>query len=128
MPAQVVEKTDPKTGQKVYVWRTDLMRTKEHWVEWFKGLTACFLNLRMPKQLLLASNDRMDKELTIAHMQGRFKMVVIDNVGHVIQEDNPKEVAAAFKTYLDKFNIPTKFNQQMVITTASGKQVIINQR
>lgn len=84
MPAQVVEKDDAKTGQKVYVWRTDLLATKEHWVEWFKGLTECFLNLRMPKQLVLASNDRMDKELTIAHMQGKFKMVVIDNVGHVI--------------------------------------------
>ena len=39
--------------------------------------------------LLLAGSDRMDKELTIAHMQGKFKLVVVDNVGHVIQEDRP---------------------------------------
>jgi hypothetical protein len=29
----------------------------------------------------------MDKELTIAQMQGKFAMVVVDNCGHVIQED-----------------------------------------
>jgi protein phosphatase methylesterase 1 len=35
----------------------------------------------------------MDKELTIAQMQGKFRMIVIDNVGHVIQEDNAASVA-----------------------------------
>ena len=84
MPAQVVESTDEKTGKSVYVWRTDLLASKEYWVEWFTGLTNCFLDLRTPKQLLLAGNERMDKDLTIAHMQGKFKMVVVENVGHVI--------------------------------------------
>ena len=88
MPDQVVEKTDAN-GNKTYVWRTDLLASKPYWVEWFKGLTSIFLNLRIPKQLLLAGSDRMDKELTIAHMQGKFKLVVVDNVGHVIQEDRP---------------------------------------
>ena len=105
MPAQVVEKEDGK-GQKMYVWRTDLLASKQYWTEWFSGLTNCFLNLRVPKQLLLAGNDRMDKELTIAHMQGKFKMVVVDNVGHVIQEDRPDAVATVFKQFLEKFHIP----------------------
>ena len=39
MPAQVVESTDDKTGEKVYKWRTDLMASKEYWTEWFSGLT-----------------------------------------------------------------------------------------
>jgi protein phosphatase methylesterase 1 len=47
-------------------------------------LTSIFLSLRLPKTLLLAGSERMDKELTVAHMQGKFKMLVIDNVGHVI--------------------------------------------
>lgn len=68
----------------------------------------------------------MDKELTIAHMQGKFKMVVCDNVGHVIQEDNPQLVAQVFHTYLQKFRIPTEHKAQMVITTISGKKVVIN--
>jgi len=34
--------------------------------DWFKGLTSAFLNIRIPKLLLLAEKDRMDKDLTIA--------------------------------------------------------------
>ncbi len=49
-----------------YVWRTDLLATKPFWEGWFKGLTQTFLDVRVPKQLLLAGSDRMDKELTIA--------------------------------------------------------------
>jgi protein phosphatase methylesterase 1 len=44
MPAQVVKKTDPK-GQVVYVWRTDLLASKQYWTEWFTGLTQSFLKL-----------------------------------------------------------------------------------
>lgn len=69
----------------------------------------------------------MDKELTIAHMQGRFKMVVVDNVGHVIQEDQPEAVANVFKQFLDKFRINPSCKEQLVVTTISGKKVIINQ-
>ena len=127
MPAQVVEATDEKTGKTVYVWRTDLLASKQYWVEWFSGLTKCFLNLRTPKQLILAGNERMDKDLTIAHMQGKFKMVVIENVGHVIQEDNPEAVAHVFLQFLEQFKIQAKFKEQMVITTISGKKVVINQ-
>jgi hypothetical protein len=66
MPDQVVPKVEEATGITKYVWRTDLMVTKPYWEGWFKGLTQCFLNIRVPKQLLLAGSDRMDKELTIA--------------------------------------------------------------
>ena len=48
MPAQVVKQTDSK-GQEVYVWRTDLLASKQYWTEWFKDLTQTFLNLRIPK-------------------------------------------------------------------------------
>lgn len=88
MPHQVVSKADEQ-GNTKYVWRTDLMATKAYWEGWFKGLTKCFLDVRVPKQLLLAGSDRMDKELTIAQMQGKFKLVVVDQVGHVIHEDKP---------------------------------------
>lgn len=49
MPAQVVEKTDQKSGKTKYVWRTDLMASKDYWVEWFTGLTDAFLNVAMKK-------------------------------------------------------------------------------
>jgi protein phosphatase methylesterase 1 len=97
------------------------MSTKPYWIEWFKGLTHKFLNLRIPKQLLLAGNDRMDKELMIAHMEGRFKMVVVDEVGHAVHEDRPSKVAEIFRDFLNKFHIPTEHNKKMVITSISGK-------
>ena len=121
MPAQVVKKEEG-----VYVWRTDLLASKQYWVEWFSGLTKIFLDLRIPKQLLLAGSERMDKELTVAHMQGRFKMIVIDNVGHVIHEDRPEAVAEAFQKFLSQFKIPALHKEQMVVTTISGKKVVIN--
>ena len=93
MPPQVVAQLNEATGVTKYVWRTDLLATMTFWEAWFKGLTQCFLNVKVPKQLLLAGSDRMDKELTIAQMQGKFKLVVFDHVGHVIHEDQPKKVA-----------------------------------
>jgi protein phosphatase methylesterase 1 len=59
-----------------------------------------FLQVGVPKQLLLAGSERMDKDLSIAHMAGKFKMVVIENVGHAIQEDNPISVSQNFEQFL----------------------------
>jgi protein phosphatase methylesterase 1 len=126
MPDQVVPKIDPTTGNFTFVWRTDLMATKEYWEGWFKGLTQCFLDVRVPKQLLLAGSDRMDKDLTIAQMQGKFKLVVLDNVGHAIHEDQPRKVAEVFHDFLNQFRIPTKYAEQMVVTSVSGKKVVIS--
>ena len=68
----------------------------------------------------------MDKELTIAQMQGKFKLVVLDQVGHVIHEDQPRKVAQCFHDFLVHFKIPALFNQQTIVTSVSGKQVIIS--
>lgn len=68
MPAQVVPVVDQPTGLTKYVWRTDLLASKQYWETWFKGLTQAYLDCRTKKQLLLAGSDRMDKELTIAQM------------------------------------------------------------
>lgn len=45
MPAQVREVTDGPTGLKKFVWRTDLLATKQYWTQWFTGLTSTFLGL-----------------------------------------------------------------------------------
>lgn len=126
MPDQVIEHKDLVTGTTKYIWRTDLMATKPYWESWFKGLTHCFLDVRVPKQLLLAGSDRMDKDLTIAQMQGKFKLVVVDQVGHVIHEDSPRNVAEVFHDFLGQFRIPAKYAQQTVVTSVSGKKVVIN--
>jgi len=69
------------------VWRTDLLATKTFWEQWFEGLTSTFLGLQTKKMLFLAGAERMDTELTVAHMQGKYEMHVIADCGHVIQED-----------------------------------------
>ncbi len=87
MPPQVMQVTDEPTGLQKYVWRTNLLATKQYWTEWFDGLTQTFLGLSTKKMLFLAGAERMDTELTVAHMQGKYEMQVIADCGHVIQED-----------------------------------------
>jgi hypothetical protein len=55
-----------------YVWRIDLGQTEKYWSGWFKGLSNTFLNCPVPKMLLLAGIDRLDKDLTVGQMQGEF--------------------------------------------------------
>ena len=62
--------------------------------------------MRIPKLLLLAEKDRMDKELMIAQMQGKFKMVVLYNVGHVMQEDDAPNTANNIYSMITQFKIP----------------------
>jgi protein phosphatase methylesterase 1 len=121
----VIEVQDQKTGKGKFVWRTDLMATKPYWVEWFTGLTQAFLEVAMKKSLILAGSERMDKELTIAQMQGKFNMKVIQDCGHCIQEDQPSEVAKAIQDFIDVFKFPKDYTQQHFIINAAGKKVLI---
>ena len=43
--------------------------------------------------LLLADVEGLDKDMTIAHMQGKFQLEPVRRTGHVIQEDEPEVVA-----------------------------------
>lgn len=85
IPSQL--RQDPITGK--WVWRADVLRTEEHWKGWFTGLSSLFLGARCPKLLLLAGTDRLDRDLTIAQMQGKFQMNVVYGTGHILQEDSP---------------------------------------
>lgn len=53
-------------------WRTDLGATQPFWEDWFVGLSKKFLGAPGGKLLLLAGTDRLDTELTIGQMQGKF--------------------------------------------------------
>ncbi|XP_034658638.1 protein phosphatase methylesterase 1 [Drosophila subobscura] len=83
-----------------YTWRIDLSKSEKYWVGWFSGLSDKFLNLRLPKQLLLASIDGLDRTLTVGQMQGRFQMQVLARCGHAVHEDRPHEVAEVISGYL----------------------------
>lgn len=53
---------------------------------WFTGLSSKFLAARTARLLVLAGTDRLDKELMIGQMQGKFQMVVVPGVGHMLHE------------------------------------------
>ncbi|KAJ7221825.1 Alpha/beta hydrolase fold-1 [Mycena haematopus] len=67
-----------------YVWRTPLRSTAAYWK------SECILFLaRTARLLLLAGTDRLDRELMIGQMQGKFQMAVVPGVGHVLHEVRP---------------------------------------
>lgn len=43
--------------------------------------------------LLLAGTDRLDRELMIGQMQGKFQLTVLPEAGHFVQEDVPEKTA-----------------------------------
>lgn len=80
-------------GDGDFVWRTNLQATAPYWQQWFTGMSAAFLSGRAAKLLLLAGTDRLDKELMIGQMQGKFQMQVFPEAGHFVQEDSPEKTA-----------------------------------
>ncbi|XGW13728.1 hypothetical protein V3C99_000218 [Haemonchus contortus] len=88
MPSQIKKMEDGK-----YTWRIDLTDTEQFWVGWFQGLSAKFLSCSPPKLLVLAGVDRLDKDLTIAQMQGKFQNTILPKVGHAVHEDSPDRLA-----------------------------------
>ncbi|KAI9894668.1 MAG: Protein phosphatase methylesterase 1 [Vezdaea aestivalis] len=77
-----------------WTWRTDLGATEPFWEGWFVGLSFKFLSARGAKLLLLAGTDRLDKELMIGQMQGKYQLQVIPEAGHFIHEDTPYKAAS----------------------------------
>ncbi|TRX98215.1 hypothetical protein FHL15_000860 [Xylaria flabelliformis] len=85
---------EEKSGDtRPWKWRTDLAATKPYWENWFVGLSGKFLAARGGKLLLLAGTDRLDTELTIGQMQGKYNLQVFPEAGHFIHEDLPEKTA-----------------------------------
>ena len=55
-------------------------------VGWFRGLSSSFLTIRTARLLVLAGTERLDKELMIGQMQGKFQLAVVPETGHMIHE------------------------------------------
>ena len=71
-----------------------MTKTEKYWKDWFKGLSGMFLNVNVPKLLLLAGVDRLDRELMVGQMQ------VLPQCGHAVHEDSPNEVANALSNFV----------------------------
>jgi len=97
IPSQLVEK------EGKYIWRTDLAKTEQFWRGWFEDLSKTFLSSKAVKMLILAGTDRLDKDLSIAQMQGKFQLTMFPSVGHTIQEDDPKRTAEALLQFQQRY-------------------------
>ncbi len=84
------EDQHPKLG-----WRTDLAATKPFWDGWFTHLSSRFLGSRGGKLLLLAGTERLDTEMMIGQMQGRYALQIFPEAGHFLHEDEPEKTARA---------------------------------
>ncbi|RGB24914.1 Alpha/Beta hydrolase protein [Rhizophagus diaphanus] len=93
VPSILIESKQNDTTK--YVWRTDLATSQPYWEGWFLGLSEKFLSAKAAKFLILAGTDRLDKPLTIAQMQGKYQLLVLPDVGHMVQEDAPDRTANA---------------------------------
>lgn len=91
--------------KKCYSHRARLEETEQYWRGWYEGLSEKFLSCSVPKLLLLAGTDRLDRALTIGQMQGKFQMVVVRHTGHAIQEDVPDEFATLVLNFISRNRI-----------------------
>jgi protein phosphatase methylesterase 1 len=82
----IVRPADSDVSAHPYVWRTPLRSTAPFWAGWFTGLSSAFLTARAARLLILAGADRLDRELMIGQMQGKFQMAVVPGVGHMLHE------------------------------------------
>ncbi|XP_078258274.1 protein phosphatase methylesterase 1 isoform X1 [Rhinoraja longicauda] len=102
--AKKEKKNEPRIGAKEdkpeFTWRIELSKTEKYWEGWFRGLSNLFLSCPVPKLLLLAGVDRLDRDLTIGQMQGKFQMQVLPQCGHAVHEDAPDKVAEALATFM----------------------------
>jgi pimeloyl-ACP methyl ester carboxylesterase len=97
IPTQLIKK------EEKYYWRTDLFKSEQYWEGWFTGLSKIFLSTKVVKLLILAGTDRLDKDLTIGQMQGKFQLVLLPSCGHAIQEDDPKKTAEALILFKQRY-------------------------
>ncbi|KAF2397550.1 protein phosphatase methylesteras-like protein 1 [Trichodelitschia bisporula] len=107
-----------------WTWRTDLTSTEAYWENWFNGMSHKFLTARGAKLLILAGTDRLDKELMIGQMQGKFQLQVFPAAGHFLQEDLPEKTAEAIVEFFRRndrstIKLPPKVSELL----AQGKKV-----
>ncbi|KAF1942637.1 protein phosphatase methylesteras-like protein 1 [Clathrospora elynae] len=82
-----------QTPEGRWAWRTELSSTEPYWENWFTGMSGKFLSGKGAKLLVLAGTDRLDKELMIGQMQGKFQLQVFPAAGHFLHEDLPEKTA-----------------------------------
>eukprot|EP01026_Neomeris_dumetosa_P040743 TRINITY_DN33711_c2_g1_i1.p3 TRINITY_DN33711_c2_g1~~TRINITY_DN33711_c2_g1_i1.p3 ORF type:complete len:145 (-),score=21.91 TRINITY_DN33711_c2_g1_i1:143-577(-) len=107
IPSQLCQQ---QNDSQRYIWRTDLYASQQYWKGWYQGLSDTFLSLKVPKVLILAGTDRLDKTLIIGQMQGKFQQVLLPAAGHAIHEDEVDKVADVLTKFLGRYKLISNGN------------------
>ena len=109
-------------GKKVLTWKTDLFKTEKFWDDWYKDLSKLFLGIKIPKALILTDTNELDTPLTVGHMQGKFRLIVIKGTGHFIMEDDPNAMMEQINQFCQVFRIPRTLDDIKLIKSDLGDQ------
>ena len=71
---------------------------------------------------MLAGIERMDKDLTIAQMQGKYKLSILRNVGHIMHEDVTDKVMGVIDDFIHTFRITPQLNEMISVISKLGNQ------
>ena len=105
------------SSASVFAWRTSLAATRPHWRGWFEGVSRAFLAAPCPKLLVLAGVDRLDDELVVAQMSGKFQTVLFPDAGHAVHEDEPERVADAVAAFVRRYAGATRVGNGLYART-----------
>ncbi|GAA5964616.1 hypothetical protein JCM3765_007642 [Sporobolomyces pararoseus] len=102
-PLPTADSTQSATSEEEkYQWTVDLAKTEPYWKGWFTGLSSKFLSCKTAKLLILAGTDRLDKELLIGQMQGKYQLEVFPEAGHCLHEDLPERTADTLLNFWER--------------------------
>ena len=87
-----------------------------------------FLGISVPKLLLLAGVDRLDKDLMVGQMQGKFQMQILPLCGHAVHEDSPEHVAEALANFMIRHKFTVSLQQQNALPTLSFSPMMPNRK
>ena len=60
---------------------------------------------------MFADIERMDKDLSIVQIQGKYKLSILRNVGHIMHEDVTDKVMGVIDDFIHTFRIAHQLNE-----------------
>lgn len=102
-----------------FTWITNLRESQPFWEGWYKDLSKKFLAQKTARLLVLAGTDRLDKDLMIGQMQGKYQLTVMADVGHCVHEDDPEKLAEVVITFCKRNET---FTSEQILARLKRKQ------
>ncbi|MEN2497318.1 MAG: Protein phosphatase methylesterase 1 [Marteilia pararefringens] len=98
---------ESRLNQTIHGFKFNLsyLDTSKYWHDWFHDLTQKFLSQSCYKIAIISGSrddnlSRLDKEMTIAHMSGKYQLNPLPGACHNVQEDQPMEVLDIINTFV----------------------------